>query len=241
MYAVQARDFESWREAARPLLAAHIPPDEVAWNPADMLFAEPLPRAASPVSIGAGFFDLAETVARHRDETRFDLLYRLAWRLTHENRQLMRILSDPLVRKLKTMERAVTHDVCRIKEFVRFRKLGDGETARYLAWVEPDHRSLALAAPFFVRRFADQDWAIFTPQESAHWDKRVLRLGPGADRASVPASDAAEDLWRTFYRAAYNPDRHNPQALRRLMPQRFWRQLPEGETLLELLDQGRRR
>jgi len=57
----------------------------------------------------------------------------------------------------------------------------------------------------------------------------------GADPADAPAQDALEDHWRTYYAAIFNPARLNPRLMRREMPQRYWRNLPEARLIPELI------
>ncbi len=76
MTSVTIEDFASWRSAARKLLANDVPPEEITWSRG--LFDEPLPEPpAEPIAtVPRDFLDLATTVALHRDERRWELLYR---------------------------------------------------------------------------------------------------------------------------------------------------------------------
>src|SRR6185437_13931069 len=91
---------------------------------------------------------------------------------------------------------------------VRYRTLGAIEgRERFAAWFEPDHFSVERTAPFFVRRFTGMDWAIVTPDRTAVWDGETLRFAPGGGKASVPADDALEDVWRAYFSSIFNPAR----------------------------------
>ncbi len=70
-----------------------------------------------------GFLRLAETVAMHRDEGRWGLLYRVLFRITHGERHLLAIDIDDDVRRLKLMEKAVRRDMHKMTAFVRFRRV----------------------------------------------------------------------------------------------------------------------
>jgi DNA polymerase len=91
-------------------------------------------------------------------------------------------------------------------------------------------------APFFAERFANQRFSILTPEVCAHWDRRALSFGPGADRAGAPADDALEDFWRTYYASIFNPARLKPAAMQREMPKRYWRNLPEARLIPDLIE-----
>ncbi|HEX5657697.1 MAG TPA: UdgX family uracil-DNA binding protein, partial [Polyangiales bacterium] len=73
-----------------------------------------------------------------------------------------------------------------------------------------------------------------TPDESAHWDGEALRYGPGAPRSEAPRDDELEDLFRTYYRATYNPARANMRLFRHHVPQDFQRDMPELTVLSEM-------
>lgn len=78
-------------------------------------------------------------------------------------------------------------------------------------------------------------WAILTPYRSVRWDGQALAFGEGAVRTQVPADDAQETLWRTYYAHIFNPARLNPTMMRQEMPQKYWKNLPEATLLPELI------
>ncbi|MEA3061626.1 MAG: uracil-DNA glycosylase [Sphingomonadales bacterium] len=96
-------DFDGWREAARALAGAGVPPEDVAWQ-VGLAGGEtaPLPAPGTPFSVPRAFLTLAETVVRHSDPERFALLYTLLLRL-RERPGLLAEGSDPLVRRLERM------------------------------------------------------------------------------------------------------------------------------------------
>ena len=95
---------------------------------------------------------LAEAVVCHRDPERFALLYELLWRITHGERELLSIASDPLVHRLARMEKSVRRDMHKMTAFLRFRA-GRATTAAstYVAWFEPEHHILRRVADFLRR------------------------------------------------------------------------------------------
>ena len=189
------------------------------------------------------FVDAATTAACHADARRWSLLYRVLWRLTHGEPQLMDVAVDDDVHRLLRMDKAVRHDVHKLHAFVRFRRVasqpgesaGDAAAEHYVAWFEPTHDCLALAAPFFARRFPNMRWSILGPRRSAHWDGRTLLLGDGMPRDAAPAGDALEQLWRTYYASIFNPARTRPRAMRAEMPKKYWHMLPEASIVPELI------
>ena len=237
-------DFTGWRDEARRLLQAGIPPEHVrftdATNDTPLLTDDDEPSAPPLQSFGdirvpRSFVDLAEQAALHGDDDRYDLLYRLLWRLRQEP-GLMALASDPDVVRINAMVKAVRRDIHKMHAFVRFRRVEvDGEE-NFVAWYEPDFHIIEAGTPFFARRFATMNWAILTPECCAYHEANgELRFGPGEERASAPADDELEDLWLRYYASTFNPARPKPNMMRREMPVRFWKNLPEAQLIEPLL------
>jgi len=97
--------FGNWKKAARRALREGISPNEIAWEeigedrPGLHLFEEAEPettaKAAPEFRVPKRFLALAKLVALHRQPTRWPLLYRLLWRLTHGESHLLEISIDP--------------------------------------------------------------------------------------------------------------------------------------------------
>jgi DNA polymerase len=233
-------DFATWRTAARALALAAIPPEQVVWSvrAPDDLFAEPelpIPVTDAAFTVPRAVVDLAQTVIQAREPARFALLYRLIWRLRHGERQLLEQTTDPDIHRAHLLAQAVRRDTHKMRAFLRFREVTEAEGVRYVAWFEPEHHIVEANAAFFVRRFATMIWSILTPDRSVHWDGRELQFHPGASRAEVPDDDALEAFWRAYFASIFNPARLNTAAMRREMPQKYWRNLPEAAAIPELV------
>jgi DNA polymerase len=247
MYRVSIQEpdsFEEFRDAARGLLASEIAPDHVAWESggvADLFGHASPPRGAQVFSVPAGYVDLAQDTICHCDQQRFALLYTLLWRLTHREKTLLLVASDPLVHRLRQMQKSVRRDAHKMTAFVRFRQVEDERGERYVAWFEPDHHILRRVSSFFADRFAATRWSILTPQGSLHWDTQTLTYGPALDKKQAPGGDNFEDWWRAYYRSTFNPARANPTHQRAEMPKKYWRNLPEAPLIPEMLASARQR
>jgi len=237
--------FDEFRDPARGLLAGEIPPVRVVWNgnAAGDLFggATPPPAASKPMSVPAAYVEVARDAGCHRDPERFALLYRLLWRITHGERALLQVASDPLVHRLHQMQKAVRRDAHKMTAFLRFRRVDSEAGEHYVAWFEPEHHILRHVAPFFIDRFASMRWSILTPGGTLHWDGVNVTHGPAVSRSDAPSEDALEDWWRSYYRSTFNPARANPDALRAEMPKKYWKNLPEASLIPDLLAQAERR
>ena len=232
---------ESWRESARRLLAAHVPPDQVLWiekGQTTLLPTSPLPAplANSPQKrVPAAFLDLCIFAACHRDGDRWSFLYRVLWRITHEQPKLLELSIDDDTRRLNSMAESVKRDRHKMTAFVRFRKVIQDDQEFFIAWYQPDHFIVRLTAPFFKERFPAMHWTILTPDESVSWDTRELHFGPGVPRSVAPQSDALEDLWKTYYASTFNPNRLSVGTMKHHLSVRHWKTLPETEMLPSLI------
>ncbi|EGP07706.1 putative uracil-DNA glycosylase [Bradyrhizobiaceae bacterium SG-6C] len=239
-------DFRGWREAARALALNDIPPNDVTWTvasrDAELFGASALP-AVDPdctFSVPATFVDLAKLAILNRDPERFACLYRLLVRLRQQPR-LMNVLTDGDVARIYGLAKEVRRDEHKMHAFVRFREFGRDDDFRFVAWFEPSHHIVELAAPFFERRFADMPWSILTPDRCAHWDGHKTVFTEGAVKSDSPSSDPLEDIWRTYYANIFNPARLKIKAMQAEMPKKYWRNLPEASLIDPLIAQAERR
>lgn len=235
--------FESWRRTARDLLAAEIAPNEIVWMNASQqsLFeASKIEAQASRIySIRPDFIELAHAVSCHNSDEKWPLLYRLLFRLIHENRNLLEIESDIDVRDVRLMAKAVSKDIHKFHAFVRFRRIECDGREIYFAWHEPHHFTVELATPFFTRRFGSMQFSILSPKGCAHWDLNKLSFSPAVEKLSVADSDDTEDFWLAYYKAIFNPFRLKIKAMKKEMPVRHWRTLPEAVLIDSLIRDAR--
>ncbi len=240
-------DFDGWREGARRLLMARATPADVVWQvkgEAADLFAAPadvLPdiEGGAVPRVPRAFPDLARYAICHRDPERFALLYRLLRRLQDQPR-LLDLATDDDVYAASTMVKAVSRERHKMTAFVRFRELAgeDGVEPAFVAWFEPEHHVVRLTAPFFRDRFANMRWSILTPDVCVHWDRPALRFTPGVTQDKAPAADRLEDFWRTYYASIFNPARLKMAAMKREMPMRYWKNLPESSLIPSLIERA---
>ncbi|MDQ3247100.1 MAG: UdgX family uracil-DNA binding protein [Pseudomonadota bacterium] len=238
-------DFEGWRDAARDLAEAAVPPPAIVWRvdggEQDLFGAEGTQPAAPSFPVPRVFVQLAQSVICHSDSERFALLYSLLWRL-RTDRRAMEDRADPLVDRLERLAKEVRRDIHKMHAFVRFREVDAGtESSRFIAFFEPDHHIVRAASGFFARRFTAMRWSILTPELSVHWDGETLSEGPGATRADSPSGDPLEETWRTYYASIFNPARLKVGAMLKEMPKKYWRNMPETSLVQPLIAGARAR
>lgn len=237
-------DFAVWRSTARDLVLSGVRPEEIAWGGVEQagLFGgtdlENCKRIEQ-ISVPSSFIKLAEAVACFDSPDRWPLLYRIIYRLTYQNKDLLAIESDPDVRAARLMEKAVNRDVHKFHAFVRFRRVECDGQEIFVAWHEPQHLTVKRAVPFFQRRFGTMNFSILTPKGCAHWDLKKLSFSPPADRKAAPADDEMEDFWLLYYRSIFNPFRLKVKAMKKELPLRHWPTLPEAVLIRELIESAR--
>lgn len=241
-------DFEGWRMATRTLIARQVPPEDVAWQVAGDESAGLFDSPATAIDAAAPAFPVARDLVRllrtalvHSDPGRFALGYRLLWRSRSEPR-IHCDAADPDMIALNGLAKAVRRDIHKMHAFVRFRKTGemDGREC-FAAWFEPQHHVTRAVAGFFRNRFAGMNWLIVTPEASIAWNGSQLSEGPGGSRADVPDADDVEAEWRAYYANIFNPARLKVGAMKREMPVRYWRNLPEAALIGDLVEASQRR
>ncbi len=207
-------DFDGWRTAARALVLNDVTPDDVTWTvrgrgpdlPETATTETPLEPPHGTFNVPAKFVELAKTAILHRDAERFALLYRLLWRLRRDH-DLLDIADDPEVAHIHAMAKAVHHEVQRMRTSIRFREIGREHNSHFVAWFEPQHHVVELAAPFFASRFADMPWSILTSDVCAHWNGHAVSITPGVSEAGMPAGNRLEEIWQHYYATIFNPAR----------------------------------
>ncbi len=240
-------DFSGWRTAARRLAQATVDPVDVVWRTdrdGDLFAtdeAPPLPaEPARQLTVPRRFVEQAQFAVCHGDPERFTLLYRLLCRVQDEPR-LLDVTTDDDVFRLEVLAKAVRRDEHKMTAFVRFKEVQADDGPAYVAWFEPEHHIVRLTAPFFADRFATMRWSIITPELSVAWNREALAFGPGGVKTDVPADDAGDALWRTYYANIFNPARLKVDAMKREMPVKYWKNLPESRLIAPLVRSARER
>lgn len=238
------RTWDDWRNKARELLAQEIPPELIEWHSeaGGFVFGEPFVDRQTPSDIRfpRDFIQDARVVSAYRDDTTWALLYRIAWRIQHEDRRLLHIAMDPDVREFQARRHAVSRDLHKMHAFVRFREVKEAGESVFMAWHRSDHRVLRLAAPFFKDRFNGMNWVIMTEDESMAWDQQQLSYLPGVRQHELPPDDK-EELWKTYYSSIFNPARVKVGMMKQEMAVRYWNTMPETELISELLQKAPQR
>ncbi|WNW10524.1 TIGR03915 family putative DNA repair protein [Pseudomonas sp. DTU_2021_1001937_2_SI_NGA_ILE_001] len=246
--------FDTWRQQARWLLSHGVDPSRVSWggeHDIDLFGSdEALPEGAGPfqAKVPLALVEQLQAASQYRGEQRWSLLYEVLWRVCHGDRTAMLAgdrLGSELQRRLKQVSREAHH----LHAFLRFVALpaeaphADALPPEYVAWHEPAHDILACASRHFIGRMGRHRWMIATPRDGVFYDGERLhheRICPPAWQAMArQADDPGGELWLTYYQNIFNPARLNPKVMQGHLPTRFWKNLPEGPLIPELISQAR--
>src|SRR5882757_4513105 len=235
-------DFDGWRKTARALVLNGVKTSEVTWTVRGHESGLFEPSVDTPLEVPHGtfnvpakFVELARAAILHRDHERFALLYRLLWRLAGDH-DLLDVATDPDVAQVAAMARAVHHDAHRMQASVRFREVGREQKSHFVAWFEPEHHVVELAAPFFASRFADMPWSILTPDVCAHWDGHAVAITPGIATAEAPTEGRLEEIWRRYYAGVFNPAQLKTGAMHNVTPKTFPRKFRRNHPKASLIE-----
>ena len=116
---------------------------------------------------------------------------------------------------------------------VRFSKW---ENNFYIAKIEPKFDILLLMESHFCNRFANQKWIIYdTKRKYALLHDRagaakVVTLPDEESFIRAIQSDSITRLWQDYYNTIAIKERENPKLLKRCLPVRYWKNLPERQT-----------
>ncbi len=241
--------FEDWRNCARTLLQDSIAPHEVSWttsNETAGLFDNDLPapatRAKQPIRVPRQLLDELEMAARFRVEKRWSLLYRVLWRVAQGD-LAARLPGDADGSELHARIKAVRREAHHLHAFLRFSPLANDDGIQHVAWFEPAHDVLPWAAEHFAERMGENSWMIATPDDGVCWNGSDLvyaRPCPSAwQQRAMNTADPGGALWKAYYESTFNPARLNRSVMENNLPVRFWKNLPEGALIPELMSRAR--
>ncbi len=150
-----------------------------------------------------------------------------------EGKRLDGMLANDRVLAVHKAARKVRGEAYRMKGFVRFREVRQGF---YYAPLEPEHRILALVAPHFATRFADQNWIIHDLKRSEgiiHDASRHQWVAVSMDIDHEPSYTEQElffsFLWQRYFKRAAISERLNPALQKNRLPLKHRKLLVEME------------
>lgn len=246
---VLVHSFDEWRAAARELLAHHVAPHMVQWishkDDGDLFAhaAEPdavpaVQAGSAPVRISRKLVDMLQTAACCRMPNRWAFLYLVLWRWQRGEKDVLSA-ADADGAKLHAMVKAVQREEHDMHAYIRFReRRPDAGAPRFVAWFEPAHDVLPQVARHFAARMGRVTWMIATPEASVMWDGATLHSTGPLMRGPEDIDDAGEALWLTYYRSIFNPARLNAELMHGHIPSRFWKNLPEGSVVPDMVSQA---
>lgn len=157
------------------------------------------------------------------------LIYRylqMGWQVGQDINQY---ISHDRVREVLSLSQRVNLERHRMLGLIRFQRLtGD----LYYAAMEPDNNIVALMAPHFVKRFADQNWIIHDINRglAVLYNQRewiITNIESYGKLVFEEKETFYQHLWQDYFSSVAIKDRANPKLQRQYMPVRYWRNLIE--------------
>lgn len=128
---------------------------------------------------------------------------------------------------------SVRHEAGNMLGMVRFSK-GPGNF--YISKIEPKYDILLMMEPHFRNRFAFEKWIIYDSKRKYALlhdkvgESKVVTLPDEESFVKAIQSDGFTQLWQDYYKSIAIKERENPKLLRRCLPVRYWKNLPERQA-----------
>lgn len=116
---------------------------------------------------------------------------------------------------------------------LRFQEVGENF---FFAEIEPKYDILQLLANHFQRRFKKQQWVIFdsSRQYGLYYNLEAVDVIFIENFTPPEKQDQFTSFWQTYYKSAIIEDRLNKRQFRRMLPERYWKHLPERQKAYSL-------
>lgn len=160
---------------------------------------------------------------------------------THKEKDFYRNMLDEDVMNTIATARKVYKEAHLFLGLVRFQESIDG---LYFAPIDPSYNILKLIGHHFKNRYTGQKWVIYDTRRKyglyydANSIKEIaiedplfdLQSGTLFEDSKKIDEDHYQQLWKSYYDAVNIPQRQNTRQMRRMMPERYWKYLPEKQV-----------
>lgn len=227
-------ELNQWRKQARRALGEGSHPDSIHWC-CDSNAADAPTSSSIDIQVPKSYADALLQAQWHSDPQRWDLFYRLLWRMHQGEKGLMQMRHDEHRQRLHRLVRQVNRDLHKMKAFVRFEPINSDGAEAFYAWFEPEHYILKPGAQFFRRRFSNMHWMIQTPEGIAIWVPGDGLRFSGPQQRQDTGDDPAQALWHRYYQSTFNPARLKIDAMLNEMPKKYWKNMPETHHISRMI------
>jgi len=124
----------------------------------------------------------------------------------------------------------VYRETDRMMGLLRFSPDDKGE---FTARCGPDHFILPALGEYFTSRFGGTSWSVIDEKRGLCLRRhnkekaKIIFINNKKSEENGANNDEWEELWKHYHNTINNEDRNNPGLQRQLMPQRYWKYLPE--------------
>lgn len=138
---------------------------------------------------------------------------------------------DDTVIKIHKIRNKVAGEHHLMLGFIRFEAVSKNF---YYSSIEPDHNILALIAPHFASRLADQNWIIHDLKREVaaiynmvEWVIVPFERNKAANIKENNSVDFYTDLWKDYFISTAITNRLNPKLQKMKVPVRYWKHMTE--------------
>jgi len=169
-------------------------------------------------------------------------IYRFLRRLFSNQFNIETDYGDSDVLYLTQTSQKVKKEAMRMMQFVRFQRTKDN---LYFCGIEPNYDVIPLVIGHFQKRFTDQRWMLYDlrrnygilygnekVEEVVISNQQFNRLnGQVKQNLLEEGEDFYQKLWKSYFTHINIEERKNLKLQRQHMPRRFWKYLPEKQTV----------
>lgn len=144
---------------------------------------------------------------------------------------------------LITIARSVRREMDNMLGMVRFNKAPDG---MYISEIEPKYDILEMIIGHFRSRYPNGNWAIVDVKRGygVYYENYKTHFVTVPDPSYISAHappDQFTQMWKSYYDTMAIQERINPRLLRRCLPVRYWKHLPERSLSVSSLGTAEKR
>ncbi|ARW11223.1 UdgX family uracil-DNA binding protein [Acetobacter ascendens] len=187
-------DLATWRAATRHYAQKQVLPESITWRVADkgqtpwVLEAPDSADNDAPLNLPRKLVTaVLEALQAHPPE-RFELLYRVVYRFTHDLLDMEDLREDPDIQQLRKLVQSVKQETEQFRlAFSTFSFQRQSKSLHYT----PQNYIVEANGRFCIERDA-QPWEVITPYRRMWWDGNQLHFAPG----EAEAEHVSAEMWQ---------------------------------------------
>ncbi len=190
---------------------------------------------------GSDIFDLLQTAFRSEEKSiEMRILAYLRKLFATESPGYAKNPASEEMLPLLKIAQAVSREMGNMLGMVRFDKSPDG---MYVSEIEPKYNIVDMLTGHFRGRFPGMRWAIIDSLRGygVYYDGKYATMVEVPNPAEISKSAPPDEftrMWKSYYDSMAIKERLNPGLLKRCLPVRYWKHLPERQRSLADVEVG---